>query len=155
MIKDEFETFCNDCFCKLKPEYIFKRIIHFFRIQNIHSKEIFIFFRIPEYSFKRNIHSNKTFIFSKEAVSPRASTDFVCSALSLELGATDLCDERDGTASEQTSQRPWASGDDGDEDRHNQNQTDHKEDDGDDGGMEQENPYFLTQGWNTASLNIG
>ena len=30
MIWDEFETFCNDHFCKLKPEYFFKRIIHFF-----------------------------------------------------------------------------------------------------------------------------
>ena len=68
-------------------------------------------------------------------------------------GATDLCDEWDGTASEQTSQRPWASGDDGDEDWHNQDQS--EQDDGDDGGMEQESPYFLTHGWNTASLKIG
>ena len=65
MIWYEFETFCNDRFCKLKPEYIFKRIIHFFRKQNIHSKQIFIFEKSMvfiqkkinlEYSFKTNTH---------------------------------------------------------------------------------------------------
>ena len=45
MILDEIEAFCNDRFCKLKPECIFKSIIHFFRIQNIHSKQIFILFK--------------------------------------------------------------------------------------------------------------
>ena len=79
---------------KLKPKYLFEKIIHFMKIQNIHSKQIFIFFRNlkysfkkiftfskssinikkiivflnAEYSFKRNIH-----FFLKEAVSPRAS----------------------------------------------------------------------------------
>ena len=54
MILDEIEAFCNDRFCKLKPEYIFKGIIHFFRIQNIHSKQIIIFFKNLEYSFKKS-----------------------------------------------------------------------------------------------------
>merc|ERR1711973_764691 len=70
-----------------------KKIIHFTKIQNIHSIKIFIFlksrifiqtkysfFSNPEYSFKQNIHfskiqnihSNKIFIFLKRAVSNRA-----------------------------------------------------------------------------------
>ena len=61
---------------KLKPEYIFKKIIHFLKpfIQNKHSflkekTEIFIqnkysFLLNPEYAFK------EIFIFLKEAVSP-------------------------------------------------------------------------------------
>ena len=105
--------------------------------------------------FQMSNLTSRYFNTLQNLISLRCRTDFVCSVLSLEPGATDLCDEWDGTASEQTSQRPWASGDDGDEDRHNQNQTDRKEDDGDDGGMEQESPYFLTHGWNNASLKIG
>ena len=54
MIWDDIEAFYNDRFCKLKPEYISKRIILFFRIQNIHSKQIIIFFKNLEYSFKKS-----------------------------------------------------------------------------------------------------
>ena len=123
-----------------------KAAIHNVAAVLTHSSKSFFFFQMSNLT-------SRYFNTLQFLISLRCRTDFVCSALSLEPGATDLCDERDGTASEQTSQRPWASGDDEDEDRHNQNQTDRKEDDGDDGGMEQEN--FLTQGWNTASLNIG
>ena len=73
MIKDEFETFCNDRFCKLKPEYIFKRKIHFLEsrlfIQNSYS-----FFKNPEYSSKtkyfkiQNIPSKKLFISLKSRI---------------------------------------------------------------------------------------
>ena len=49
--------------------WILKKWIHFFKIQNIHSKKLFFFFKI------KNIYSNKIFLFfKKEAVSARAST---------------------------------------------------------------------------------
>ena len=62
---------------KLKPEYLFKRIIHFYRIQNIHSNK-YSFFKSQEYLFKTNIHfqnieysfrTNVHFL-KKKAVSP-------------------------------------------------------------------------------------
>ena len=80
MISDEFETFGDNHFWRgqTKTKIFVQKFIHFIKIQNIHSKQIFIFqksrifiqyknsfFLNPEYSFKRTIH------FLKEAVSAR------------------------------------------------------------------------------------
>ena len=74
MIWDKFETFCNNRFCKLKPEYIFKRIIFFLGsrlfIQNKYSffeiSRMFIqkivFFKSK--TFKTNIHFSKYLEYS-------------------------------------------------------------------------------------------
>ena len=95
MISDEFETFGDNHFWhgQTKTYILVQKIIHFIKIQNIHSKQIIIFLKIQNvhlkqififlkfrifiqknYSFFKiqNIHSNKIFISLKEAVSPRA-----------------------------------------------------------------------------------
>ena len=85
MIWDEFETFRNDSFCKLKPEYIFKKIILFLGsrifIQNKYSffkiSRIFIqkiIFLNPEYSFK------KIFIFLKSRIFIQTKYSFFSTA---------------------------------------------------------------------------
>ena len=98
VISDEFETFGDNHFWRrqTRTKTFVQNIIHFIKIQNIHSKQIFIFLKSrifiqtkysflsnPEYSFKnnihffkiQNIHSNKIFIFLKRAVSNRATLD--------------------------------------------------------------------------------
>ena len=50
----------------LNPEYSFNANIHFFKIQNIHSKRLLILFKSRKF-IQKNIH------FLKEAVSPRAT----------------------------------------------------------------------------------
>ena len=57
MISDEFGTFGDKHFLRgqTKSNIFIKKIIHFIKIQNIRSKQIFIFMN-PEYSFKINIH---------------------------------------------------------------------------------------------------
>ena len=59
MISDEFETFGDNHFWRgeTKTKIFVQKIIHFIKIKNIHSKEIFIFFKI------QNIHSKEIFIF--------------------------------------------------------------------------------------------
>ena len=52
---------------KYKPEYLFKRTIHFLRIQNTLAEQIFIF-RNPEYSFKKDIHFLKSRIFIQKDI---------------------------------------------------------------------------------------
>ena len=42
-ILDEFETFYNDRFCKLEPEYIFKRIIILFLGSRIFIQNKYLF----------------------------------------------------------------------------------------------------------------
>ena len=71
MISDEFKTFGDSRFRRRQntTKIFVQKIIHFIKIQNIHSNKIFIFlkfrifiqtkysfFQIPEYSFKQNIH---------------------------------------------------------------------------------------------------
>ena len=85
VISDEFETFGDNHFWRrqTRTKIFVQNIIHFIKIQNIHSKQIFIFFKSrifiqknysfflksrifiqrkysffwnPEYSFKENIH---------------------------------------------------------------------------------------------------
>ena len=57
MISDDFETFIDDNFWRwhTKTKILVKKIIHFIKIQNIHSKKNIHFFENPEYSFKTNI----------------------------------------------------------------------------------------------------
>ena len=62
MISDEFEIFGDNHFWhgQTKTKILVQKIIHFIRIQNIHSKQIFIFFlKIqninPEHLFKKVI----------------------------------------------------------------------------------------------------
>ena len=86
MIWDEFETFCNDRFCKLKPEYIFKRIIHFLE-SRIFIPNKYSFFKKSRIFIKKiislksrmfiqknidllYIHSKKHSFFLKDAASP-------------------------------------------------------------------------------------
>merc|ERR1711962_1699743 len=59
----------------LKPKYELKKIIHFIKIQNIHSIKIFIFLKSrifiqTKFIFLKiqNIHSNKIFIFLKPRI---------------------------------------------------------------------------------------
>ena len=65
VISDEFETSWDNHFWRgqTRTKIFVQNIIHFIKIQNIHSNKIFIFFKI------QNIHSNKIFIFLKRAVS--------------------------------------------------------------------------------------
>ena len=53
MISDEFKTFGDSRFRRRQytTKIFVKKIIHFIKIQNIHSKQIFIFLKI------QNIHS--------------------------------------------------------------------------------------------------
>ena len=53
MISDEFKTFGDSRFRRRQntTKIFVQKIIHFIKIQNIHSKQIFIFLK-PEYSFK-------------------------------------------------------------------------------------------------------
>ena len=64
MISDEFETFGNNHFWRgqTKVKIFIQKIIHFWKIQNIHSKQIFIFLNI------QNIHSKQIFIFLKSRI---------------------------------------------------------------------------------------
>ena len=69
MISDEFKTFGDSRFRRRQntTKIFVQKIIHFLKIQNIHSKQIFIFlksrifiqknysfFQNPEYSLKKN-----------------------------------------------------------------------------------------------------
>ena len=74
MISDDFETFIDDNFWRwhTKTKILVKKIIHFIKIQNIHSIKIFIFLKSrifiqQNFHFFRiqNIHSKKVFIFFK------------------------------------------------------------------------------------------
>ena len=62
MISDEFETFGNNHFWRgqTKVKIFIQKIIHFWKIKNIHSKKSF--FKI------QNITSRKLFIFSKSRI---------------------------------------------------------------------------------------
>ena len=65
MIWDEFETFCNDRFCKLKPEYILiileSRVMFIQNkyLENLEYSSKKYFFLNPECPFKKNIHDFK------------------------------------------------------------------------------------------------
>ena len=61
MISDDFETFIDDNFWRgrTKTKILVQKVIHFIKIQNNHSKEIFIFLKV------QNIHSKQIFIFFK------------------------------------------------------------------------------------------
>ena len=64
VITDEFETFGDNHFWQgqTRTKIFVQIMIHFIKIQNIHSKQIFIFLKI------QNIHSNKIFIFLKSRI---------------------------------------------------------------------------------------
>ena len=64
MISDEFETFGDNHFwCgQTKTETFVQKIIHFIKIQNIHSKQIFTFLKI------QNIHSKEKIILLKSRI---------------------------------------------------------------------------------------
>ena len=59
MISDEFKTFGDSRFRRRQntTKIFVQKIIHFIKIQNIHSKQIFIFSKI------QNIHSEQILIF--------------------------------------------------------------------------------------------
>ena len=73
MISDEFKTFGDSRFRRRQntTKIFVQKIIHFIKIQNIHSKQIFIFFRNPFIQINihflkiQNVHSKRIFIFCK------------------------------------------------------------------------------------------
>ena len=57
MISDEFKTFGDSRFRRRQntTKIFVQKIIHFIKIQNIHSKQIFIFFKMQNIYFKKII----------------------------------------------------------------------------------------------------